>query len=185
MLSKSFFAAVFTAVLAMPAMAQNPPRSRPRIAARSRSSTARTDRQVARGPKVTVTLAPNFTVREVVAKTRRHQARRLLSLDLGQGHRREAPAIEVHILPESAARRCKRANLLGTSSPDSLMTNATAAQITSAPAGPSDQGHLQGGEAEDTSGPGFRSSAMCRATWPPETRRGGIHHRPEKTRRHA
>src|SRR6202043_2684955 len=71
MRSKSFLTAVFVAVLAMPAIAQNPPASPP---ARIRGTVEKLDGQVLTvksrdGQPVTVTLAPNVTVAYLVKKS--------------------------------------------------------------------------------------------------------------------
>ena len=70
MRSRSFFAAVFVAALALPAVAQNPDTTPTRI----RGTVDKLDGQnlVVRsrdGQSLTIALAPNFTVRAVVAKT--------------------------------------------------------------------------------------------------------------------
>ena len=67
---QSFFAAVFIAVLAMPAIAQNPPANSP---ARIRGTVEKLDGQALtvksrEGQQVTVTLAPNVTVAYLVKK---------------------------------------------------------------------------------------------------------------------
>src|SRR5258705_622142 len=70
MRSRSFFAAVFVAALALPAVAQNPDTTPTRI----RGTVDKLDGQnlvvgSRDGQSLTIALAPNFTVHAVVAKT--------------------------------------------------------------------------------------------------------------------
>ena len=71
MRSQSFFAALFVAVLAMPALAQNPPASPP---TRIRGTVEKLDGNALtvksrEGEEVTVTLSPNVTIRYLVKKS--------------------------------------------------------------------------------------------------------------------
>ena len=158
MRSKSFVAAVFAAVVALPAIAQNPPASPP---TRIRGTVEKLDGQALtvksrEGSQVTVTLAPNFNVRAVVAKTIADiKPGDFVASTSVKGPDGKLRAIEVHILPESLRGVAREGQFPWDLVPDSLMTNATAAQITSAPQGQVIKVTYKDGEAEVTIPPGI------------------------------
>ena len=152
-----FLAAVFIALLALPALAQTPPEGTP---TRIRGTVDKLDGQTLTvksrdGQLLTVALAPNFTVRGVVAKG-------VADIKVGdyvastsvKGPDGKLKAIEVHIFPE---------NMRGTAEgqfpwdlvPESVMTNATVAQITAAPQGQVMKVTYKGSEAEVAVPPGI------------------------------
>ncbi len=144
-------------MLALPAVAQNPPASPP---TRIRGTVEGLDGQALtvksrEGPQVTVTLAPNFTVRAVVAKTIADiKPGDFVASTSVKGPDGKLRAIEVHILPESLRGVAREGQFPWDLVPDSLMTNATAAQITSAPHGQVIKVTYKDGEAEVTIPPG-------------------------------
>ena len=158
MRSKSFVAAVFAAVVALPAIAQNPPASPP---TRIRGTVEKLDGQALtvkprEGSQVTVTLAPNFNVRAVVAKTIADiKPGDFVASTSVKGPDGKLRAIEVHILPESLRGVAREGQFPWDLVPDSLMTNATAAQITSAPQGQVIKVTYKDGEAEVAIPPGI------------------------------
>ena len=154
---RAFLAAVFIALLVLPALAQAPPEGTP---TRIRGTVDKLDGQNLAvksrdGQVLTVALAPNFTVRGVVAKTVTDiKAGDYVASTSVKGPDGKLTAIEVHIFPE---------NMRGTAEgqfpwdlvPDSVMTNATVAQITAAPQGPVMKVTFKGSEAEVTVPPGI------------------------------
>ena len=157
MRSTSCFAAVFIALLGLPALAQAPPEGTP---TRIRGTVDKLDGQTLTvksrdGQSLTVALAPNFTVRGVVAKSVADiKAGDYVASTSVKGPDGTLKAIEVHIFPE---------NMRGTAEgqfpwdlvPDSVMTNATVAQITAAPQGQVMKVTYKGSEAEVTVPPGI------------------------------
>jgi hypothetical protein len=154
MRSKSFLAAIFIAVLALSAAAQNPP-------ARVRGTVEKLDGQTLivksrDGQSLSIALAPNFTVRAVVAKTVADiKPGDFVASTSVKGPDGKLRAIEVHILPESLRGVAREGQFPWDLVPDSLMTNATAAQITSAPQGQVIKVTYKDGEAEVTIPPGI------------------------------
>ena len=154
MRSRSFLAAVFIAALALPAIAQNPP-------ARIRGTVEKLDGQTLMvksrdGQSLSIALAPNFTVRAVVAKTVADiKPGDFVASTSVKGADGKLRAIEVHILPESLRGVVREGQSPWDLVPDSLMTNATAAQITSAPEGQVIKVTYEGGEAEVIIPPGI------------------------------
>jgi hypothetical protein len=158
MRSKSFLAVVFTAALALPTAAQNPPEGTP---TRIRGTVEKLDGQTLMvksrdSQSLSIALAPNFTVRGVVAKTvadiKPGDFVASTSVKDPDGKLR---AIEVHILPESLRGVAREGQFPWDLVPDSLMTNATAAEITSAPQGQVIKVTYKDGEAEVTIPPGI------------------------------
>jgi hypothetical protein len=153
MRSKSFFTAIFVAVLALSAAAQSPP-------TRIRGTVEKLDGQTLvvksrDGQSVSIGLAPNFTVRAVVAKTVADiKPGDFVASTSVKGQDGKLRAIEVHILPESLRGVAREGQFPWDLAPDSLMTNATAAQITSAPQGQVIKVTYKDGEAEVTIPPG-------------------------------
>ena len=153
----SFAAAVFIALIVPPAMAQAPPEG---TSTRIRGTVDKLDGQTLMvksrdGQSLMVELAPNFTVRGVVAKTVADiKAGDYVASTSVKGPDGTLKAIEVHIFPE---------NMRGTAEgqfpwdlvPDSVMTNATVAQITGAPQGQVMKVTYKGSEAEVTVPPGI------------------------------
>ena len=100
------------------------------------------------GPKVTVTLAPNFVVRSVVPKT-------LADVKTGdyvastpvRDREGKLRAVEVHIFPE-AMRGQSEGQSAWDLVPDSIMTNATVTGLAAAPQGGIMKVSFKGGEAE-------------------------------------
>jgi hypothetical protein len=152
MRSKSFLAAIFVAVLALSAAAQNPP-------ARIRGTVEKLDGQTLTvksrdGQSLSIALAPNFTVRAVVAKTVADiKPGDFVASTSVKGPDGKLQAIEVHIFPESMRGVAREGQFPWDLVPDSLMTNATAAQITSAPQGQVIKVTYKDGEAEVTGTP--------------------------------
>ena len=150
---KSFVAAIFVAAVALSAAAQNPP-------ARIRGTVEKLDGQTLMvksrdGQSLSVALAPNFTVRAVVAKTVADiKPGDFVASTSVKGPDGKLRAIEVHILPESLRGVAREGQFPWDLVPDSLMTNATAAQITSAPQGQVIKVTYKDGEAEVTIPPG-------------------------------
>lgn len=133
----SFFAAVVIALIAPPAFAQAPPAGTPtpirgtveKLVGHSLTVKARD------GSTLTVALAPAFTVRAVVPKTLADiKAGDVVASTSVKGADGTLRALELHILPQGLGRI-----RLGQSPwdlvPNSLMTNAKVAQITTAPQG--------------------------------------------------
>ena len=154
MRSKSFLAAICVAAVAFSAAAQNPP-------ARIRGTVEKLDGQTLivksrDGQSLSIALAPNFTVRAVVAKTVADiQPGDFVASTSVKGPDGKLRAIEVHILPESLRGVAREGQFPWDLVPDSLMTNATAAQITSAPEGQVIKVTYKDGEAEVTIPPGI------------------------------
>jgi hypothetical protein len=151
-------AAVVIAVLTAPLLAQNPPAGPP---ARIRGTVEKLDGNTLTvksrdGQMLTVALAPNFTVSGVVAKS-------LVDIKPGdfiastslRGPDGKLKALEVHILPDSLRGVVAEAQLPWDLVPDSIMTNAILAQITSAPEGHVMKVTFKGEEAEVTIPPGI------------------------------
>jgi hypothetical protein len=126
------------AVLAMPAMAQVPQAGPPMHV---RGTVAALDGNTltvaaADGKQVTVALAPGYKVRAVVAKT-------LADIKDGdfvastsvKGTDGKLHAVEVHILPNAQRGVAREGQFPWDLQPGSLMTNATAAGIATAPQG--------------------------------------------------
>jgi hypothetical protein len=156
--SKSFLAFVFLAVLALPAAAQNPPEGTP---TRIRGTVERLDGQTLLvksrdGQSLSIALAPNFTVRGMAAKTvadiKPGDFVASTSVKDPDGKLR---AIEVHILPDSLRGVAREGQFPWDLVPEGIMTNATAAQITSAPQGQVIKVTYKDGEAEVTIPPGI------------------------------
>ena len=148
----SFFALVLIAALTIPAFAQAPPAAPPtRIRGTVEKLTDHTLTVNARdGKVVTVTLAPDFTVRAVVAKT-------LADIKPGdkvgitsiKGPSDTRQAIEIHILPANIP-NLRLSEFPSDLRPGSLMTNAAVAQVSTLPTGQSIKVSLNGKESEIT-----------------------------------
>ena len=151
MTTKLLPAGALMALLALPAAAQNSPQGTP---TRIRGTVEKLDGQTLtvksrEGPSMTVALAPNFMVSGCVAKS-------LADIKPGdfvastslKGPDGKLKAIEVHIIPENLRGVVPEAQLPWDLVPDSIMTNATLAQITSAPEGHVMKVTFKGNEAE-------------------------------------
>ena len=157
MTAKLLFAGALIALLALPAAAQNPPEGTP---TRIRGTVEKLDGQTLMvksrdRQSLSVALAPDFTVRAVVAKTIADiKPGDFVASTSVKGTDGKLRAIEVHILPESLRGVAREGQFPWDLVPDSLMTNATAAQITSAPQGQVIKVTYKDGEAEVTIPPG-------------------------------
>ena len=137
----SFLAAVVTFLIALPAFGQAPPSAPPAGTPTGiRGTVDRLDDHTlmvksADGGSVAVTLAPDFTVRTVVAKTladiKTGDKVGVTSVKSPDGTRQ---AIEIHLLPASMP-VSRLSEYPWNLRPDSLMTNAEVAQVSSAPQG--------------------------------------------------
>ena len=158
MRSKLFLAFALLAALALPAAAQNPPEGTP---TRIRGTVEKLDGQNLTvksrdGQSQTIALSPNFTVRGMVAKTVADiKPGDFVASTSVKGPDGKLRAIEVHILPESLRGVAREGQFPWDLVPDSLMTNATAAEITSAPQGQVIKVTYKDGEAEVTIPPGI------------------------------
>jgi hypothetical protein len=147
------FLTVLSVLLALPALAQNPPPASP---TRVRGTVEKLDGQNLMvksrdGQSLIIVLAPNFAVSGVVAKS-------LADIKPGdfvastslKGPDGRLKAIEVHIIPENLRSVVPEAQMPWDLVPDSIMTNATLAQITKAPEGHVMKVTFKGTEAEVT-----------------------------------
>jgi hypothetical protein len=155
MRSQSFFAAVFVAVLAMPAIAQNPPASPP---ARIRGTVEKLDGQALtvksrEGQPVAVTLAPNVTVTYLVKRSLGDiKAGDFVASTSMKGTDGKNHSVELRIFPE-ALRGAGEGQYAWDLVPESLMTNATVSGVTDAPQGQTLKVTYKGGESELVVGP--------------------------------
>ena len=131
----AFFAFMLIAALTIPGFAQAPPAAPP-TAVRGTVETFEGHTLTVKsrnGDSVTVALAPNFTVRTVVAKTlgdiKPGDKVGITSVN-GSGGAREA--VEIHILPTNIP-NLRLSEFPSDLRPDSLMTNAVVVQVKSAP----------------------------------------------------
>jgi hypothetical protein len=153
-----FVAAVFVAALVLPAAAQNPPDTTP---TRIRGTVDKLDGQTLLiksrdGQSLSVALVPNFTVLGVVTKSVADiKPGDYVASTSVKGADGKLKAIEVHIFPENM-RGVAEGQFPWDLVPDSVMTNATVAQIISAPQGQVVKvTYKGGGEAEVTVPPGI------------------------------
>lgn len=156
MRSTSIFAAILLTAVTAPAIAQAPPAAPP---SRIRGTVEKFDNHMLTiksrdGSPVTVALAPDFTVRAVVAKTladiKPGDKVGITSVPGSDGARQ---AIEVHIFPASM-RTVRLLELPWDLGPGSLMTNATVAEVSAAPQGRMIKVILKGKESEIAVPPG-------------------------------
>jgi hypothetical protein len=148
----SFFAFILIAALAVPVFAQAPPSVPP---TRIRGTVEKFDDHTVTikardGDSVTVTLAPDFTVRAVIAQTladiKPGDKVGITSIKATDNLRK---AIEIHVFPASMP-NVRQLELPWDLGPDSLMTNATVAQVSGAPEGRTIKVSLNGNEREIT-----------------------------------
>jgi hypothetical protein len=157
MRAKSFVAGLVAAMLALPVAAQTPSGGAPM---RIRGSVEALDGQTLRvksrnGETLSVALAPNFTVLGVVAKTVADiKPGDYVASTSVKGPDGRLKAIEVHIFPENM-RGVAEGQFAWDLVPEGIMTNATVAQITSAPEGQVVRVTYKGNEAEVTIPPGI------------------------------
>lgn len=155
MRSKRLLAALFIAVLAAPAVAQNPPATSP---VRIRGTVEKLDGQVLtvktrEGPQVTVTLAPNVSIVYLVRKSLADiKAGDFVASTSMKGTDGKQHSIELRIFPE-AMRGAGEGQYPWDLASDSTMTNATVSGITSAPQGQTLRVTYKGGESELVVGP--------------------------------
>jgi hypothetical protein len=158
MRSTLFLAAVFATALALPAAGQNAPDTTP---ARIRGTVDKLDGQTLLvksrdGQSLSIALPPNFTVLGVVAKnvSEIKPGDYVASTSI-KGPDGKFKAIEVHIFPENM-RGVAEGQFPWDLVPDSVMTNATVAQVAAAPDGQVIKvTYKGGGEAEVTIPPGI------------------------------
>ena len=155
---KPMLAVIFVALLALPVAAQNPPGSPPmRIRGTVEAIEGQTLEVKSRdGEVLSVALAPNFTVRAVVTKSVADiKPGDYVASTSVKGPDGRLKAIEVHIFPENL-RGVAEGQFPWDLVPDSVMTNATVAQVSSAPEGQVIKvTYKGGGEAEVTIPPGI------------------------------
>jgi hypothetical protein len=161
MRSTSLFAFILIAALTAPALAQAPPSAPPTgTPVHVRGTVEKLDGQNLTvksrdGRSLSIVLAPNFTVRGVVSKSVADiKPGDFVASTSVKGPDGTLQAIELHILPANLRGRIDGqtpADLV----PDSLMTNATVAQIVSAPKGQMMKVTYKGKEAEINVPPGI------------------------------
>ena len=155
MRSQSFLVGVFVAVLALPAIAQNPPANPP---ARIRGTVEKLDDHALTvksrdGQQVTVTLAPNVAVAYLVKQNLGDiKAGDFVASTSMKGSDGKNHSVELRIFPE-AMRGAGEGQYAWDLAPDSLMTNATVSGVTGAPQGQTLKVTYKGGESELVVGP--------------------------------
>ena len=155
MRSQSFFAAVFVAVLALPAFAQNPPANPP---VRIRGTVDKLDGQALtvksrEGQPVTVILAPNVAVAYLIKQNLADiKAGDFVASTSMKGTDGKNHSVELRIFPE-ALRGVGEGQYAWDLAPESLMTNATVSGVTGAPQGQTLKVTYKGGESELVVGP--------------------------------
>ena len=155
MRSRSFVAAVFIAVLALPALAQNPPANPP---VRIRGTIEKLDGQVLTvksrdGQQVSVTLAPNITISYLVKKSLADiKAGDFVASTSTKGTDGKNHSLELRIFPE-ALRGVGEGQYAWDLVAGSTMTNATVSGVTGAPQGQTLKVSYKGGESELVVGP--------------------------------
>ena len=154
----SSLAVAFVVILGLPVVAQSPPEGPP---TRIRGTVDKLDGQTLvvksrDGQSMTIALAPNFTVRGVVAKTMADiKPGDFVASTSVKGPDGKLRAIEVHILPENLRGIAREGQFPWDLVPEGIMTNATAAEIVSAPQGQVLKVTYKDGEAEVTIPPGI------------------------------
>jgi hypothetical protein len=158
MRTRSLLAAIFLTILALPVAAQNPPDTAP---TRIRGTVDKLDGQTLvvksrDGQPLSIALAANFTVRGVVAKNIDDiKPGDFVASTSVKGPDGKLKAIEVHIFPEGLRGVVRDGQFPWDLVPDSIMTNATVAEVASAPQGRVVKVTYKGGEAEVTIPPGI------------------------------
>jgi hypothetical protein len=155
MRSRSLVAAVFIAVLALPALAQNPPANPP---VRIRGTIEKLDGQALTvksrdGSEVTITLAPTVTISYLVKKSLADiKAGDFVASTSTKGTDGKNHSLELRIFPE-AMRGVGEGQYAWDLVAGSTMTNATVSGVTSAPQGQTLKVSYKGGESELVVGP--------------------------------
>jgi hypothetical protein len=150
MSSKHLLAGALIGLLAVPAVAQNTPESTP---TRIRGTVEKLDGQTLtvksrEGPELTIVLAPNFAVSFLVKKTLADvKAGDYTAATSVKGTDGKLHAKEVRIFPE-ALRGAGEGQYAWDLVPESVMTNATVAGVTSVPQGGILKVTYKGGESE-------------------------------------
>ncbi len=154
MRSISIFAAVFVAILALPALAQNPPAGTP---SRIRGTVDKLDGQALSvkqrdGQMTTITLAPNIVIQTLVKRSLADIKPGDFVASTGiKGKDGKIHAIEARIFPKATPDGGRQ--FAWDLSPDSVMTNATVGTVTKAPEGEVLHVTFKGGESEYSIGP--------------------------------
>ena len=134
-----FFALALTAVAALPAAAQAPQTPPVRVRGTVESFDGQTQTLVVvtrEGPKVSIKLAPKFTVSGVVKKSLADiKDGTFVASTSVKGADGVYQAVELHILPETARGVAREGQTPFDLVPNSVMTNANAAGISEAPKG--------------------------------------------------
>jgi hypothetical protein len=150
MWSKYLVAGTLVALLALPAIAQTTPEGTRTFV---RGTVEKLDGQTLtvksrEGPELVIALAPNFTVSGVVKKSLSDiKAGDYIASTSLKGTDGKLRAIEVHIFPETM-RGTAEGQFPWDLVPESIMTNATVAGISSAPQGQVVKVTYKGGESE-------------------------------------
>jgi hypothetical protein len=149
--SKLLLAAIFVAIFALPAAAQNPPvRIRGTVEALDGHALKVKSRD---GEQLTVSLAPNVMVAYLVKESLADiKAGDFVASTSMKGTDGKNHSIELRIFPE-AMRGLGEGQYAWDLAPESLMTNATVSGITSAPQGQTLKVTYKGGESELLVGP--------------------------------
>jgi hypothetical protein len=154
MRSISIFAAVFVAILALPALAQSPPAGTP---SRIRGTVDKLDGQALSvkqrdGQMTTITLAPNIVIQTLVKRSLADIKPGDFVASTGiKGKDGKIHAIEARIFPKATPDGGRQ--FAWDLSPDSVMTNATVGTVTKAPEGEVLHVTFKGGESEYSIGP--------------------------------
>jgi hypothetical protein len=151
----SFLAAGFIALLALPAIAQNPPANPP---TRIRGTVEKLDGHTLtvksrEGQQETINLAPNVTVAYLVKMNLADiKAGDFVATTSTKGTDGKNHSVELRIFPE-AMRGLGEGQYPWDLTPGSTMTNATVAGVASAPQGQTLKVTYKGGESEIVVGP--------------------------------
>ena len=155
MTTKLLLAGALTALLALPAAAQNAPEGTP---TRIRGTVEKLDGQnltvkSREGPELTIVLAPNFAVAYLVKKSLADvKSGDFVATTSMKGTDGKNHSVELRIFPE-AMRGLGEGQYAWDLMPDSLMTNATVTGIAGAPQGQTLKVTYKGGESEIVVGP--------------------------------
>ena len=155
MTTKLLLAGALSALLALPAAAQNAPEGTP---TRIRGTVEKLDGQSLMvksrdGQQLTIVLAPNFAVRYLVKKSLADvKSGDFVATTSTKGTDGKNHSVELRIFPE-AMRGLGEGQYAWDLMPDSLMTNATVTGIAGAPQGQTLKVTYKGGESEIVVGP--------------------------------
>jgi hypothetical protein len=154
-MTKLLLAGAMLVLIGLPAAAQNAPQGTP---TRIRGTVEKLDGQnltvkSREGPELTITLAPNFTVRYLVKKSLADvKSGDFVATTSMKGTDGKNHSVELRIFPE-AMRGLGEGQYTWDLEPDSLMTNATVTGIAGAPQGQTLKVSYKGGESEIVVGP--------------------------------